>query len=76
MVKPDGVFCSDECAEQFQKIHQTVQANDDLQHSMKHSGGHGIPKFVLPVFSLIIVLMIIYFVLKSMGVDLLTYIPF
>lgn len=68
--KPHGTFCSEKCAQAFSQVNQTVSQNDQIELKQKR----GVPKPVIWLIYLIILLVIVYFGLKSAAnIDLLDF---
>ena len=67
--KPNGVFCSEKCAEEFSRVNKTVAQNDELKQKRSSMG---VPAPAKYLFYLIMLFVIVYFGLKfATGIDLI-----
>lgn len=74
LIKPGGVFCSEKCYTEFQRIHDGVVQSDELQKGVRGKKRY-LGRKLLSLVYLLILLGLIYFVLRFLGIDVTQYIP-
>ncbi len=73
LTKPGGVFCSEKCFTEYERIRKGLDQNEELQKSV--GSGRGVLRKLFSLVYIIILLAVIYAILTFLGIDIQQYIP-